>query len=404
MSLPFIGADELRASTPAEPDWTWAGYLAPGAVTILAGKPKAGKSTLALAVAEAVATGAAAFLGRSIKGGPVVYISEESAATLAHKLPATAEIRVLSRDAAWPKPSWPALIGAACEEALRVSAVLLVIDTWPFFAGLAKDAEKDAGAAGQAMQHALDATHDGLAVMLAGHTRKAGGEDGDALRGSSAIAGAADIVLELERTEQPSERALLALSRFPSTPGSVIFDYDKVSRSWSVEGEGERSEARSMRLRQAILSALRDGGELTNAGLEKATGVARREWHTELNKLVDDGQVRRSGEGKRGDPYRFEILRKDSAERGAQDAQKDAAEDSAEAPAQKPAETPGEGVVDSGAHPVGMQNHHNAALPANGASRAESNGELGDGWTDAALQELIDSEAYALIEREETEG
>lgn len=63
--LPFVGADELRASTPVEPEWLWHGYLAPGALTILAGKPKAGKSTLAVAVSEAVARQAGPFLERA---------------------------------------------------------------------------------------------------------------------------------------------------------------------------------------------------------------------------------------------------------------------------------------------------------------------------------------------------
>jgi len=65
-ALPFVGAHELRAQTPPEPDWRWTGYVAPGAVTILGGKPKAGKSTLALALAEAVATEAPTFLGRAV--------------------------------------------------------------------------------------------------------------------------------------------------------------------------------------------------------------------------------------------------------------------------------------------------------------------------------------------------
>src|SRR5947209_20577071 len=85
--LPFVSAAELRACAPAEPDWLWEGYLAPGALTLLAAKPKAGKSTLAVAVSEAMATHAGSFLGRRIAGAPVVYVSEESAGTLAHKLP-----------------------------------------------------------------------------------------------------------------------------------------------------------------------------------------------------------------------------------------------------------------------------------------------------------------------------
>src|ERR1700733_6248022 len=46
ISIRFVSPVELRASVPPEPPWIWGGYIARGAVTVLAGKPKAGKSTL----------------------------------------------------------------------------------------------------------------------------------------------------------------------------------------------------------------------------------------------------------------------------------------------------------------------------------------------------------------------
>ncbi len=78
--------------------------MARGILTLLAKPPKAGGSTLAVALAEAVAREANAFLGRAISGGPVVYVSEEPAATLAHELLAIDTIGVLTRDAARPRP------------------------------------------------------------------------------------------------------------------------------------------------------------------------------------------------------------------------------------------------------------------------------------------------------------
>jgi hypothetical protein len=40
--LSWEWADELQA--PPEPEWIWRGYIAPGAVTLLAGKPKAARA------------------------------------------------------------------------------------------------------------------------------------------------------------------------------------------------------------------------------------------------------------------------------------------------------------------------------------------------------------------------
>ena len=51
-SLRWQWANELEA--PDEPEWIWGGYVAPGAITLVVGKPKFGKSTLTCALAEAL--------------------------------------------------------------------------------------------------------------------------------------------------------------------------------------------------------------------------------------------------------------------------------------------------------------------------------------------------------------
>jgi len=369
-ALPFVAASDLRARTPAEPDWLLEGYLARHSLTLLAGKPKAGKSTLSLALGAALASDAAHFLGRKIASGPVLYVSEESAPTLAHKLAPLDGLRVLPRDAVWPKPSWRDLIAASVEEAQRIDAPLLIVDTWSFWTSLPKDAEKDAGAVQAAMQPLLDATR-AVAVMATLHQRKAGGEDGDSVRGSSAIAGSADIVIELERLPDPTQRLLLALSRYPSTPGSLLIDRDPATGAWRALSEGGRTDGRALRDRQALISAL-DGELLKRDELEEATGAPSRQWDGQLKALVNEGLVRRTGDGKKGDPYRFTL-----------------AGDSAQAsPAQKERTNPLQGASVSAAHPF-RDAAETSAVDASdeGARRATSaDPSPFDDWTDEELE------------------
>lgn len=319
--LRFMTADELRASAPPEPAWRWDGYLAAGAVTLLSGKPKAGKSTLAAACIEAMATNTKMFLDRNITGGPVVLVSEEATGTLIHKLPA-GDVRILTREHAYPRPSWPELVDAARSEATRIGAVALVIDTLPYWAGLAAEREKDAGAAQEVMNVTLGAARDGLAVLLIAHARKGGGEDGEAVRGSSAYAGAADIILELDRPRQGAgrQRVLQALSRYPTTPGALLIDHDAATGAWGVIGEGERDGAggRSLADRATILKALDGGAAVTRADLETALDAPERQFHPVLERLIDEGQVTRVGAGRKGDPFRFQMLRADAAQSPAQ--------------------------------------------------------------------------------------
>lgn len=355
----FVLARELLASLPPDPEGTWGSYLVPGNVTILAGKPKAGKSTLAMALAGAIGSNADSFLGQRVNGGPVLYVAEEASSTLAHKLPG-GDVHLLTRDLAWPAPSWEELIELTRREAQRVKAVAVFIDTLAHWAGLGHEREKDAGAAQATMRPLLGLARDGLAVGLVHHARKGGGEDGEGLRGSGALAGAADVILELERVgTSPRQRALLALSRYPSTPGALVIDHNPADDTWSVVGEGvERGDSRSIADRQAILAALgRSNEPLTRADLEAAVGTPERQWHAILDMLEHEGLIQRTGAGKKGDPYRFEMLRADAAQ----------------APAQQCAETENTAGSFSAALPVReKQKEPSVAEKANDAQCAES--------------------------------
>lgn len=312
--LRFLSPDELRESVPPQPPWVIDGYLARGVVSIIAGKPKVGKSTLVFAATDAIASGVDEFLGRKVNGGPVVYVSEEGASTLAHKLP-RGNVRVLSRDNAWPKPSWPDLIAGSIDEAQRVSAVLLVVDTFAFWAGLGAEQEKDAGATQAAMDLLVQAANAGLAVLLVAHSRKGGGEDGEGIRGSNAIPGTVDIVLELERPSKTagSQRVLLALSRYPTTPGALMVERADQSR-YVVLGEGDRADGREMGDRARLLTVLEPGTALTRKELEAALSAPEAQWHNVMGALIEAGDVVKNGAGKKGDPYRFQMVRRNDAQ------------------------------------------------------------------------------------------
>ncbi len=320
--LRFMTPAEIRAHTPAEPDWLLEGYIAPGVLTIgPAGKPKVGKSTLAFAKVRAIREDAGTFLGRAVRQTSVVYLSEEGASTLLPKLPADDHgLHILTRENAYPRPEWPTLVAAAVEHALNVDAGLLVVDTFAYWSALAAEREKDAGAIQEAIEPLLEATRAGLAVLLPAHTRKGGGEDGDALRGSSALAGAGDVILELERpggqNPPPRQRVLAALSRYPQTPGVLVIEHDAATDAWAVVGQGEdRRDMRAVADRAALLSTLPTTTPgMTRQELEEEIGSPHQQFASTLTQLIGEGHAARDGAGKKGDPYRYRILRNPPAQ------------------------------------------------------------------------------------------
>ena len=121
--------------------------------------------------------------------------------------------------------AWADLVQTIAEDAMRDGYGLLVIDTLAKLAGIVN--ENDSGECALAMVPLQNAAHDGLAILVCRHERKSGGEVGESGRGSSAISGDVDVILQLRRPEgnQPSTRRVIeSLSRYSETPEKVVIE------------------------------------------------------------------------------------------------------------------------------------------------------------------------------------
>jgi hypothetical protein len=144
----------------------------------------------------------------------------------------------------------------------------------------------------------------GLAVIVIHHQRKSVGDHGDAVRGSNAITGNVDIIVELERVKGDdlvNTRVLRATSRFRSTPETLVMSLTE--SGYVAKGDMDSLTAEVERAK--IEGTLEAAGEpMTLDVLSEATDIPKGTVGKRVGELLEAERVKRTGAGVKGDPYR----------------------------------------------------------------------------------------------------
>ena len=320
--MKFMTAKELYEECPEKVDWVAKPWLATEAITELDGKAKsAGKTTFALAMCQAILRGEA-FLGEVASKTSIVYLTEESRPSFRAALDRAGigpadnfhilqwkELFGFNKTEDSESP-WTIAICEAVNLAKRHGAKVLIVDTFAQFAKLTGDKENSAGDVLEAMEPLQVARDEGLAVLLIRHERKEGGSVGVSGRGSSALSGAVDIILQLQKPEgnHPTRfRQIRAVGRFDDLPGELSI---QLTEAGSYEIAGSTS-AIALEGAMAKLQSLLPGscdGALTTAELETQTGIPRTTLQQAIDALEGSGFIKRSGAGRKGSPFRFHLV------------------------------------------------------------------------------------------------
>ncbi len=256
--------DGLRFYTPAElldrdteqVEWVIPWYAVLGAITLLIGLAKeTGKTTFVLRAVHSVLTGGT-FLGQDVQQGAVVYLTEERPSTfrralLRAGLQIDEQLRVLLWQDAAALP-WPETMKLVAAECRRVGARLLVVDTLPQWAGLIGDAENSAGEVLEALVPLQRIAAEGVAIVINVHSRKGG--LAELARGSSALAGVVDILMQLRPDARLGDnvRVIEALGRIEETPRERAVELTRKG----YEVLGSASDAREQGAQRGVLDVL----------------------------------------------------------------------------------------------------------------------------------------------------
>lgn len=308
-TLPFGPLAEKLEEEPESPDWYWDGFLAPGVVTLLSGKPKVGKTVFNFEVIAALGKGSP-FLGRPTRKVGVLVLTEERSATLRDKRYRLrgVEPHVLQLHERADR-TWPEVVDEARAYCREQGLGVLVVDVLDKWAGFRADDDAKTGKMLEAVQPLLDAAGEGLAVGINGHERKAGGSHGDAVKGSNALTGSVDVILEMERGRDPMSsrtRVLRCESRFEATPDELVIELGP--EGYEVLGtEVEAREAVEVRETLELLRRLEVAVTLKDCA-EVADGLSEVVLRKRLNAAMEAGLAVRTGKGVSGDPHRWQIL------------------------------------------------------------------------------------------------
>jgi hypothetical protein len=269
----------------------------PEGLTLLAGKPKLGKSWLTLDIALAVATGGNV-LGKATEAGDVLFLALEDnkrrlqarmKRLFGHFNPPDLSRMLVATD--WAKA------GDGCVEDIRswsesvAAPRLVVIDTLGCIRG-ASDGKQSAyqdDVAALRPLHAL-ANEKGFAIVVVHHVRKMEAEDPlDQVSGTTGLAGTADTILVLDRRADTG-LTLRGRGRDLENEIDLAMNFDRETCRFSIRGDA--SEVKRSTERSLILSALKGAPDgMSPQEVAAETGMNRSNVKVLLPKMVKAGEA-----------------------------------------------------------------------------------------------------------------
>jgi hypothetical protein len=305
--LATVTAAELEHMRFTPPRWIVPGFI-PDGLSMLAGKPKLGKSWLMLDVAVAVARGGAVLDRKCIQGDVLYLALEDNQRRIQDRL------RRVTTGGEWPRrlelsTSLPRLAEGGIE-ALRgwigraADPRLIVVDVFTKVKTIRgpRDGLYDADyQAVVPLKELADET--GVAVVVVHHQRKQGSDEDplDTISGSTGLTGAMDTILVLDRGSEGT--TLYARGRDIEEVECAV-QFDRRTCRWS--NLGDAGEVRMSDERKRVVEVLKEAGEpMSLARIVEATGLAYANAGSLLHRMAKAGELlkaRRGSYALPGDP------------------------------------------------------------------------------------------------------
>ena len=306
---------ELTATAEPKPlEWIWDGFVARTSLTLLTSQWKAGKTTLvSLLLARRALAQGGALAGLAVRPGKTVIITEEDRHLWADR---ASRNGFGSQVCFFPQPfhalpnlaEWQALIERILQLRDEHGIDLLVIDPLAHFLRC----ENNSASVLEALLPLRELTRHGMAVLVLHHPSKNQKSTGHASRGSGALLGHADIIIEMRQPPGDSltrRRRFIAHSRYSKTPARLLLelnadasDYlaatdalaDDFAPQWEVLSMVLEDAPQKLTRRDILIEWPED--------FDKPDPVTLLRW---LNRAMERQLVLREGTGRKSDPFRY---------------------------------------------------------------------------------------------------
>jgi hypothetical protein len=263
------------------------------------GRGKDGKSTFLIHACRAIADGRP-FLERATVQKPVAYLNYEMGFNYLQKLIKAGgacpdEAYIINR----PEP----LLQMATVETVMVGLGkpgVMVIDSFRGAFRLQGDAENSSGGAGVVLRALQDlAVKHRWLIIVIHHKNRSAKEGTDAISGTSDWIAAPDVIWTWSRPDKSKPGTLHVEGRMtPVEPFAVQLSPEECVFKGTLEESQEESD------RKAIIAVLSAEGQTANdiaEAIQRPPSSVRKR----LEALFNGGEVKREGEGKRGDPFLY---------------------------------------------------------------------------------------------------
>lgn len=301
----FTELDDLLAEPEEQKSYVWDKTLPCGGFSIVAAKPKVGKSTFARGLAVAVSRGAP-FFGRStLKGKVICLVLEEKRREVAahfRRMGASGD-GIIIHTGPTPKDALTALELAIEEHSPR----LVIIDPLSRFVRVVDF--NSYGEATRQLEPLIDLARlsDCQPHIMALHHNGKGGdlrESGDALLGSTGFFGAVDTLLTMHKRERA--RTVESIQRYGEDLPETILHLDP--ETGLVDAAGDMKNFLLEERKSAILESIGSDPVDEKAIKELTGGTNKGLTSKAVRSLFEARRLSRTGSGKKGDPFLYQIV------------------------------------------------------------------------------------------------